>query len=190
MFDTTFVREDARRLLGDAVPPGGVRLLWQAVRLAWKEPIFFRILVLRHYQWAAKKGWPHLPLRRLADFRLKQYIEIGTLDIGKGLCIYHGDGVVIGEGVRVGDGLTIEHQVTLGNRIGHADDTGYPVIGNNVFIGAGAKVLGGITVGDNARIGANAVVIRDVPPNATAVGIPARVARVAAPAGPAGHEPS
>ena len=93
--------------------------------------------------------------------------------IGKGLCIDHGMGVVIGETAEIGDDVLIYHGVTLG---GTGKDKGkrHPTIGNGVVIGAGAKVLGPIKVGDNAKIGANAVVVKDVPEGATAVGIPAK----------------
>ncbi|SCN22571.1 Serine acetyltransferase [Clostridium sp. N3C] len=94
--------------------------------------------------------------------------------IGKGLFIDHGMGVVIGETAEIGDNVTIFHGVTLG---GTGKDKGkrHPTIGNNVIIGAGAKILGPIKIGDDVKIGANAVVLKDVPANATAVGIPARV---------------
>jgi serine O-acetyltransferase len=94
--------------------------------------------------------------------------------IGKGLFIDHGMGVVIGETAEIGDNVTIYHGVTLG---GTGKDKGkrHPTVGNNVVVGAGAKVLGPIYVGDGARVGANAVVLKDVPANATAVGIPARI---------------
>ena len=93
--------------------------------------------------------------------------------IGKGLCIDHGMGVVIGETAEIGDDVLIYHGITLG---GTGKDKGkrHPTIGNGVVIGAGAKVLGPIKVGDNAKIGANAVVVKDVPEGATAVGIPAK----------------
>lgn len=93
--------------------------------------------------------------------------------IGKGLCIDHGMGVVIGETAEIGDDVLIYHGVTLG---GTGKDKGkrHPTIGNGVVIGAGAKVLGPIKVENNAKIGANAVVVKDVPEGATAVGIPAK----------------
>lgn len=93
--------------------------------------------------------------------------------IGKGLFIDHGMGVVIGETAEVGDDVTLYHGVTLG---GTGKDKGkrHPTLGNNVVVGAGAKVLGPINIGDGAKIGANSVVLKDVPCNATAVGIPAK----------------
>lgn len=95
--------------------------------------------------------------------------------------IDHGSGVVIGSTAEVGDNVTIYSGVVLGNRNG-SWDKGYgvkrhPTIGNNVIIGAGAKVLGNISVGDNVKIGAMAVVLQNIPCNCTAVGIPARILR-------------
>ena len=93
--------------------------------------------------------------------------------IGRRVIIDHGMGVVIGETAEVGDDVYMYHQVTLG---GTTSERGkrHPTIGNGVIIGAGAKILGAITVGDNARVGANAVVVQPVPAGVTVVGIPAR----------------
>ena len=98
--------------------------------------------------------------------------------IGKRLVIDHGMGIVIGETAEIGDDCLIYHGVTLG---GTGKDHGkrHPTIGNNVLISSGAKVLGPFKVGDNARIASNAVVLREVPENATAVGIPAQIVRIA-----------
>lgn len=94
--------------------------------------------------------------------------------IGKRLFIDHGSGIVIGETAELGDDVTLYQGVTLG---GTGKDKGkrHPTIGHNVTIGSGAKILGPITVGHNAKIGAGAVVVRCVPPNSTAVGVPAHV---------------
>ncbi len=96
--------------------------------------------------------------------------------IGKGLFIDHGTGVVIGETTIIGDNVTLFQGVTLG---GTGKETGkrHPTLGNNIVVGAGAKVLGNINVGDNSYIGANAVVIKDVPGNATVVGVPGRITK-------------
>jgi len=94
--------------------------------------------------------------------------------IGRRLFIDHGMGVVIGETAVVGDDVLIFHGVTLGGT-STAAGRRHPTVGHEVVIGAGAKLLGPITVGDRARIGANAVVLLDVPPDSTAVGVPARV---------------
>ena len=96
--------------------------------------------------------------------------------IGKRLFIDHGTGVVIGETAVVGDDVTIYQGVTLGGT-GHQTGKRHPTIGNGVLIGAGAKVLGPFKVGDNARIAAGAVVLNEIPPDSTAVGVPARVVR-------------
>ena len=98
--------------------------------------------------------------------------------IGRRLVIDHGMGTVIGETAEIGDDCLIYHGVTLG---GTGKDQGkrHPTIGNNVLISCGAKVLGPFKVGDNARIAANAVVLSEIPENATAVGIPAQVVRIA-----------
>ena len=96
--------------------------------------------------------------------------------IGQGLFIDHGDGVVIGETAVIGDNVTLYQGVTLG---GTGKETGkrHPNIGNGVVIGAGAKVLGPITIGDNSKVGAGAIVLKDVPPNCTVVGNPGRVVK-------------
>ena len=96
--------------------------------------------------------------------------------IAKGLFIDHGTGVVIGETSIIGENVTLFQGVTLG---GTGKETGkrHPTIGNNVVIGAGAKVLGNITIGDNSYVGANAVVLRDVPHNSTVVGVPGHLTK-------------
>ena len=96
--------------------------------------------------------------------------------IGRRLVIDHGMGIVIGETTEVGDDVLLYQGVTLGAT---GKDTGkrHPTIGNNVLIGSGAKVLGPFTVGENSRIAANAVVLKEVPPDCTAVGVPARIVR-------------
>ena len=94
--------------------------------------------------------------------------------IGRGLFIDHGSGVVIGETAVIGDNCTIYQGVTLGGTGKHAGKR-HPTLGNNVMVGAGAKVLGPFKVGDNSKIAAGAVVLDEIPENSTAVGIPARV---------------
>ena len=96
--------------------------------------------------------------------------------IGKGLFIDHGCAVVIGETTIIGDNCTIYQGVTLGGT-GKHEGKRHPTIGDNVMIGAGAKVLGPIEIGDNSKIAAGAVVLKDIPDNSTAVGVPARVVR-------------
>ena len=97
--------------------------------------------------------------------------------IGRRLVIDHGTGIVIGETAEIGDDCLLYQGVTLG---GTGKDVGkrHPTLGNNVMVGSGAKVLGPFKVGDNARIAANSVVLREVPPNATVVGVPGRIVRL------------
>jgi len=94
--------------------------------------------------------------------------------IGRQFFIDHGAGVVIGETAEIGHSVTMYHGVTLGGTTWHKTKR-HPTVGNNVLIGAGAKILGAITLGDNVRVGANSVVVKDVPPCCTVVGIPGRI---------------
>lgn len=94
--------------------------------------------------------------------------------IGRRLFIDHGEGIVIGETTEIGDDVLIYQQVTLGGT-GKEKGKRHPTIGNNVIIGAGAKVLGNITIGDNCRVGAGSVVIQNVPEHSTVVGVPGRI---------------
>ena len=96
--------------------------------------------------------------------------------IGKGLFIDHGNGVIIGETTVIGDNVTLYQGVTLGGT-GKEKGKRHPTIGNNVMISAGAKVLGSFTVGENSKIGAGSVVLSEVPPNCTVVGVPGRVVK-------------
>jgi serine O-acetyltransferase len=94
--------------------------------------------------------------------------------IGKRFFIDHGAGVVIGETAEVGDDVTLYHGVTLGGTTWNKEKR-HPTLGNNVLVGAGAKILGAISLGNNVRVGANSVVIKDVPPCCTVIGIPGRI---------------
>jgi len=95
-------------------------------------------------------------------------------EIGPGLFIDHGMGVVIGETTEIGESVTLYHGVTLGG-VSWRKEKRHPTLGNHVVVGAGAKILGPITIGDYTRIGANSVVIKDIPDNAIVVGVPGRV---------------
>ncbi len=134
--------------------------------------IFYRIshflYIHRHY----------LPARLISQWgRFFTGIEIHPgAKIGRRLFIDHGMGVVIGETAEIGDDVTIYHGATLGGT-GHETGKRHPTIGNNVIIGAGAKVLGSFKVGDNSKIGAGAVVLKEVPPDSTVVGIPGRTVK-------------
>lgn len=109
--------------------------------------------------------------------RKKTGIEIHPgAKIGKGLFIDHGMGVVIGETTEIGDNCTIYHHATLG-ATGKETGKRHPTLGNNILVGAGAKVLGSFKVGNNSKIGAGAIVLSEVPPYSTAVGVPAKIIR-------------
>ncbi|OQB16036.1 MAG: Serine acetyltransferase [Firmicutes bacterium ADurb.Bin193] len=132
----------------------------------------------RRAHWLYKRGFFFLARWISQRCRKKTGIEIHpAAQIGKGLFIDHGMGVVIGETTVIGDNCTLYQGVTLG---GTGKDKGkrHPTIGNNVTIGSGAKVLGPFTVGDNSKIAAGAVVLSEVPPNSTCVGVPARVVKI------------
>lgn len=137
-------------------------------------PGFHALLIHRAGHAAWRRGW-FLSGRFLSHIgRMLTDIEIHpAATIGRRVFIDHGAGAVIGETAVVGDDVTLYHGVTLG---GTSLEKGkrHPTLGSNVIVGAGAQVLGPVTVGDGARIGANAVVLKDVPPGVTMVGIPAR----------------
>ncbi|MGV1061997.1 serine O-acetyltransferase EpsC [Clostridium perfringens] len=141
-----------------------VLLLYQSIHVL----IFYRIA---HGLYKIKLFFLARLVSQLGRFFTGIEIHPGA-KIGKGLFIDHGMGVVIGETAEIGDNVTIYHGVTLG---GTGKDNGkrHPTVGNNVIIGCGAKILGPISIGDGAKIGANSVVLKDVPKGKTAVGIPA-----------------
>ena len=135
------------------------------------------VMYHRLAHWFYKHHCPFLARLISQTSRFLTGVEIHPgAQIGKGLLIDHGIGVVIGETAIIGDCCTIYQGVTLG---GTGKDKGkrHPTIGNNVMIGAGAKVLGPFTVGNGSKIAANAVVLSEVPPNSTCVGVPARVVK-------------
>ncbi len=147
---------------------------WQVV---FQYAGFKAVRMYRLANWLHRHGHPLLARAISQHARHKTGIEIHPgATIGKGLFIDHGMGVVIGETAEIGDDCTIYQGVTLG---GTGKDTGkrHPTIGNNVLIGAGAKILGPFTVGDNAKIAANAVVLSEVEEDTTVVGVPARAVR-------------
>ncbi len=124
-------------------------------------------------------GVPVAPRLLMSGVRLLTGIEIHpAATIGRGLFIDHGMGVVIGETAIVGRNVTMFQGVTLGGT-GKQRGKRHPTIEDNVVLGTGAKILGSITIGHDAMVGANAVVIRDVPANSTVVGVPGRIARTA-----------
>lgn len=145
------------------------------------EAIFFTPgLKARAYHKVAKKFYNrgNIFMARMLSQRARRItgIEIhpGAV-LGKRLFIDHGMGIVIGETAIVGDDVTIYHGVTLGGIGGEKGEKRHPTVENGVIIGAGAKILGPITLGDNVKVGANSVVLKNVPSGYTAVGAPARL---------------
>ena len=148
---------------------------------SWMEVFLYpSFKVMLHYRLAHKlylKG--HYFWARYISQRgvRKTGIEIHPgAQIGKGFFIDHGNGVIIGETTIIGDNVTLYQGVTLGGT-GKEHGKRHPTIGNNVMISAGAKVLGSFTIGDNSKIGAGSVVLHEVPPGSTVVGVPGRVVK-------------
>lgn len=140
--------------------------------------VFFMYPGYHAVRWHRIAHWLHIHKLRTLARGISQFARFLTgveihpgAKIGKCLFIDHGMGIVIGETAEIGDYCNIYHGVTLG---GTGKDKGkrHPTLGNHVLVGAGAKILGPFTVGDNARIGGNAVVLKEVPPNSTVVGVP------------------
>ena len=138
-------------------------------------PGFHAILIYRlaHALWTRKFYFLARFTSHIGRFLTGIEIHPGAT-IGKGFFIDHGMGVVIGETAEIGDNCTIYHQVTLGGT-SWAKEKRHPTLGNNVVIGSGAKVLGPFKVGDDAKIGSNSVVVKEVPEHSTVVGIPGRI---------------
>ena len=128
-----------------------------------------------HFFWQRRLFFLGRAISQVARFMTGIEIHPGA-SIGRGLFIDHGMGVVIGETTIIGDNVTLFQGVTLG---GTGKETGkrHPTLGNNIVVGTGAKVLGNIRIGDNSYIGANAVVLRDVPKNSTVVGVPGHITK-------------
>ena len=138
----------------------------------------FQALMLHRFAHKLKKmGVPFLPRYISYLTRIITGIEIHpSAQIGERFFIDHGEGVVIGETAVIGNDVLIYQQATLGGT-GKEHGKRHPTIGNNVIIGAGAKVLGNIVIGNNVRIGAGSVVVEDVPDNSTVVGVPGRIVK-------------
>ena len=139
---------------------------------SFKVMLYYRLAhkmyLRRHYflaRWISQKG------------ARKTGIEIHPgAKIGKGFFIDHGNGVIIGETTVIGDNVTLYQGVTLGGT-GKEQGKRHPTVGNNVMISTGAKVLGSFKIGDNSKIGAGSVVLKEVPPNSTVVGVPGQVVK-------------
>ncbi|HET7615683.1 MAG TPA: serine O-acetyltransferase EpsC [Bacillales bacterium] len=128
---------------------------------------------LSHLLW--KRKIPIIPMILTRVIQILYSIDIDwRAEVDGGVKIIHGMGTVIGQGAKVGSGCTIFHGVTLGIA-GRCKNDGFPTIGENTTLGAGSKLLGPIKIGKNAKIGANAVVTKNIPSGATAVGIPAQI---------------
>ena len=145
-----------------------VLLLYSGVHAILAYRVSHKLYLSKHYL-------PARAVSQLARFVTGIEIHPGAT-IGHNFFIDHGSGVVIGETAEIGDNCTLYQGVTLG---GTGKDTGkrHPTLGNNVMVGAGAKVLGPFRIGDNSKIAAGAVVLEEIPPDSTAVGIPARIVR-------------
>jgi serine O-acetyltransferase len=139
---------------------------------------FHALLFYRVAHWFWRKRVPFLPraLSQLARFLTGIEVHPGAA-IGAGLFIDHGMGVVIGETTEIGNNVTLFQGVTLGGT-GKQRGKRHPTVGSHVVVGAGAKVLGPITIGDYVKIGANSVVLQDVPDHSTVVGIPGKIVRI------------
>lgn len=151
-----------------------VRSMWEVIFL---YPSYKAVRSYRRAHWFYEHKMYFIARLISQHSRSRTGIEIHPgAKIGKGLFIDHGAGVVIGETTEIGDNCTLYQNVTLG---GTGKDVGkrHPTLGNNVLVGAGARVLGPFKIGDNSKIAANAVVLEEVPPNCTAVGVPARVVK-------------
>ena len=142
--------------------------LYPSFKVMLHYRIAHKMYLKKHYflaRWISQRG-----VRRTG-------IEIHPgAQIGKGFFIDHGNGVIIGETTVIGDNVTLYQGVTLGGT-GKEQGKRHPTIGNNVMISAGAKVLGSFAIGDNSKIGAGSVVLEEVPPNSTVVGVPGRVVK-------------
>ncbi len=189
------MNSDTLPMTADAAPPGLLRLLREdvrcvfgrdpAARTTWEVlttyPGVHALIAYRiaHALW--RRGWRYPA--RLVSFlaRVLSNVDIHPgARIGRRFFIDHGAGVVIGETAEVGDDVTLYHGVTLGGTTWNPGKR-HPTLGDNVVVGAGAKILGAITIGARVRVGANSVVVKSVPADRTVVGIPARVVRRDAP---------
>lgn len=147
------------------------------VEVLFCYPGFHAILMHRIAHWFYQRGMVLIP-RMISQFnRFLTGIEIHPgAKIGEGLFIDHGTGVVIGETAEIGDNVTLYQGVTLGGT-GKEKGKRHPTVGSNVVVSSGAKVLGSLNIGDNVKIGAGSVVLRDVPDNCTVVGVPGKVVK-------------
>jgi serine O-acetyltransferase len=152
----------ARHFLDIILTNAGLHAIW-----------FYRVA---HFFWVIRLKLLSRLISNLGRFFTRIEIHPGA-QIGQGLVIDHGTGVVIGETAIIGDDVLMYHGVTLGGRGNETSTKRHPTVCNGVMIGTGAKILGNVKIGAHARIGANAVVLMDIPAGATAIGIPARIVK-------------
>ena len=165
-----FVKEEMQVIKerDPAIKKSAEVFLYPSFKAIIRHRLAHKLYLKKHYFWAR-----YISQRTVR----KTGIEIHPgATIGKGFFIDHGSGVIIGETAIIGDNVTRYQGVTLGGT-GKESGKRHPTIGDNVMIGAGAKVLGSFTVGENSMIGAGSVVLREVPPNSTVVGVPGQVVK-------------
>ena len=186
------LRADLERFTGLVTEPMGKLRTWRSLLEAQGVWV---VATYRFGQWANEEApRPLRPLAKALYLGLFKAVEITTgvslpahARIGKGFYIGHFGNIIIHPDTVMGERCMISHGVTIGVLGG--DKLGVPRLGNDVYVGCGAKILGPVTIGDGAMIGANAVVLKDVPAGATAVGIPARIITKKKQQGDAGEQP-
>ena len=171
MFD--LIKEDINRFM-DSSGNSSFRTVIAGIL----SPGFQALMVYRFFNWCYRNGIPAQPFR----YFVERFIEITTgisiparCKIGKGFLIYHFGGIIFLKSVEIGDFCTVYHEVTIGDRGGYG---GAAKLGNNVLVGAGAKIIGEVQIGDNCKIGANCVVTKDMPARTVAFGNPAQYRKV------------
>ncbi|MFA9457604.1 serine O-acetyltransferase EpsC [Halalkalibacter sp. AB-rgal2] len=166
-----------KKVLNEEVIKGKKLNIFKALISLYSDPSLRAIFLYRLSKMYYDKGKKRFAkiLRNKITTTFSSYISLQA-EIGKNLEFRHMSGVVIGDGVKIGEGVIIYQQVTLGGQnLGDSKKGNYPIICDNVTIFSGAKVLGSVQIGENSIIGANSVVIKDVPPNSIVAGVPAKV---------------
>ena len=166
----SYIKEEIRvvRERDPAIKSNMEVLLYPSFRVILRYRVAHKLYLKKHYFWAR---WISQRAAR------KTGIEIHPgAKIGRGLFIDHGSGVIIGETTVIGDNVTLYQGVTLGGT-GKEQGKRHPTLEDNVMVSAGAKILGSFTIGENSKIGAGSVVLKEVPPNCTVVGVPGRIVK-------------
>lgn len=167
----SYIKEEIRvvRERDPAIKSNMEVLLYPSFRVILRYIVAHKLYLKKHYFWAR---WISQRAAR------KTGIEIHPgAKIGRGLFIDHGSGVIIGETTVIGDNVTLYQGVTLGGT-GKEQGKRHPTLEDNVMVSAGAKILGSFTIGENSKIGAGSVVLEEVPPNCTVVGVPGRIVKM------------